>query len=235
MIDLNPLLADPFEAQHRVYQDKARWQLVCAGLGVLSAVLAVCVVLLALRPPTVIIKDRLQGQAPELRVGEVTPAITQADARIFFLNMLKLRFGWDSLTVSRDMEVFLGQCYRDQRQVEMGHLRELVATSEAADASKKPRLAAWAGASIANTLLLPEQLEDIKCEKKDGIWHCSLQGSIVTQSLSPPFKQPAPKQDLAFVATLLEVRHTTGTPYGLIVGAMRQFSLPTALRKEASE
>lgn len=232
MMELNPLLADPFENQHRVYRDKTRWQLFCAGLGVLSITLAACVVLLALRPPTVIIKDRLQGQAPELSVGAVEPAITAADARIFFINMLKLRFGWDSLTVSRDMQTFLGQCYRDQRHVEMAHLSEPVSADVGGDAQKLPRLSRWAEASISNTLVLPEQLESIRCLKKDGIWHCHVQASVVTQSLTPPFRHPAPKQDLAFVATLLEVRHTPGTPYGLIVGAMRQFAVGKADTKE---
>ncbi len=233
MFELNPLLADPFESQHQVYRDKARWQIACAVQAVMLALLAMAVVLLALRPPTVIIKDRVQGDAPVLSVGAVEPPITQADARVFFVNMLKLRVGWDSLTVSRDMQTYLGQCYRDQRMAEAMHMQELVPVGEQGT-EKQPRLTAWATALITNTLVLPEQFDDVQCTKKDGIWHCSVQGSIVTQNLAPPFKSPAPKQEMAFVATLLEVRHTPGTPYGLIVGAMRQFPRDSSRKKEVA-
>ena len=234
MIKYSPLLADPFEVHRRVFIDKTRWQMVCAAQTLVILVMTVALVLLAVRPPAVIVKDRLHGEPAILKIAAEEPAIDEVDARIFFINMLKLRFSWDSLTVARDMRAYLDQCYRDQREVESIHLRELVEQQLGGSDDKIPRLAFWAKARIANTLVLPEHIDDVKCLKKDTIWHCNVDGSIITQNLGVPFMQPPAAQKSTFVATLLEVPHTQGTPYGLIIGALRQFGRDDPIRKESN-
>jgi hypothetical protein len=240
MPKLSPFELDPFDGQRQAHRDKVRWMTCCAAAMGLNLILVAVVALLGLRPPFVIIKDRLAGEVPSVRSAAVDPPIELTDARLFFINMLKLRFGWDSLSVARDLQNFLGQCYRDQRQLEAVHLHALVddplADAQAAGDSdddgdevpRVPRLQAWARAGIANTLLFSDNLEDIACVKKGHAWHCHTQATVVTQQLSPPLLSPALQQTLAFVATFLEVRHTPKTPYGLVVGALRQLPAPGA-------
>lgn len=225
---LDPRLADPFEVYHGVFVDKARWQWMSVTLVVANIVLVAALTLSSLRPPQVIIKDRIGGEAPKVMTMGSAPAISDVDARVFFLNMLKLRFGWDSLTVDRDMQAFLGQCFVDQRNLEVSHLQEVIDVDVDAspNAKRLPRMQAWITSGIKNTLLLPKDFDDVQCKRQDGAWHCYIEGSIVTSRMLPPFKEAAaPKSRLAFIATLLEVRHTMGTPSGLIVGAMRQVPL----------
>lgn len=224
---LDPRRADPFEAYHTVYRDKARLQWTVLGLVASQIILIFALVVVAMRPARVIIKDRIDGHLPQLSVTEAAPAVTQTDARWFFINMVRLRFGWDSLTVERDMRTYLGQCVAEQRALEMGHLQTLQASDAPTKQPPRSRLQGWVVANIQNTLVLPDDLEAVSCRAQNGLWHCYMQASIVTQSLGYPNTVRAPPARVAFLATLLEVPHTTGTLSGLVVGAMRQMPVPS--------
>ena len=228
---LDPRRPDPFEPYHAIHRSLRWWQWNSAALLVLTALSLGWGVLMASRPPVVIVKDRVHGEPATISLATHAPEVTIADARAFLVSMVRLRFGWDSLTVQRDMETFRRQCYRDHRVLEDEHLRDLVSVdAEHADA-KIPRLHWWVQQSVRNTLVLPDSLDAIDCIDKEDMFHCTMQASLVTQSLlTKQAEQPA-VQRMIFVGTFLRVPHRIETPYGLIVGALR--ALPADSMKGA--
>jgi hypothetical protein len=225
---LDPLLADPFEVHRQIFLDKQNWQRVCAAQTLLLAILVVGLCMLAQRPPMVVVKDRVHGEPAVVRDALDSPPISVADARNFFINMLRLRFAWSSLTVERDLQQYLDQCYGEQRDAEAEHFSEASPTLPGQPGEAASRVQAWVDAEIDNRLLLPDSLEAIVCSRKQAIWHCNLQGTILTQRLQPPLQVPPPQLRLDFVGSFLEVPHTVGTPYGLVVGALRQLPVTVA-------
>lgn len=221
MAELSPHVADPFEVFYSAQRDRRIHQVVIALLLAWNVVLVGLLVVVLARRPDVIIKDRVFGEQPLVTRGQGDPPITATDARIFFINMLKLRYGWDSYTVGRDMDAFISQCYKPQRLLEKAYMTEMVAVGDDKP-TQKPRLQMWVEQNVKRILSLPEALEDVDCRpSKEQIWHCFVKGTLTQQRLSPPFLTNPPQTQLSFVASLLPVPHTTDNPYGLVVGAMR--------------
>lgn len=216
---LDPRQPDPFEPFISIQRNLRWWQGFCAALLVLLAATLVWGMLMASRPPIVIVKDRAHGEPASVSVALGTPPITTADARTFFLQMSRLRFGWDSLTVQRDMAEFRKQCYRDHRELEERHLDEIV---EGEGGEKVTRLMWWVKNGIRNTLALPGSLDSIECKETEEMFHCHMQVSMVTQHLMPAPDEKPVVQRMIVVGTLLRVPHRIETPYGLVVGALRQ-------------
>lgn len=224
---LDPSLADPFEPYRQVVRDKRRLQVLQVVQFAIMLVLAVGLFLTAMRPPHVIVKDRISGEAPAVSRMTVAPDISEQDARVFFINMLKLRYGWSSLTVQRDLQSYMSQCLSTQRRPEEEHFHELVSGADGGPRPHRRRLETWIVEGIHNTLVLPEDLAAIRCSaREDGAWVCTSPGSVITQRQIPPFLSPAPTRRMVFLATLFPVRHTIHTPYGLVVARLQNFDPP---------
>lgn len=228
---LEPHIPDPFEVFHSVHRDKRLWQFIAATLLATTLSLVGMLAVVAARHPIVIVKDRLSGAPPIIVRGPATPEPTVTDAQVFFLNMLRLRYGWDSLTVERDMEAFRRQCHSGQRQFERRYLDEMVTSGDGVESSTQservPRKMHWVKSQIRNQLIGPAALEDIACQWTDEqIWHCHTRATVVTQKLFPPYLAKPPQRRAVYVASLLPVAHTIDTPYGLLVGAMRELPEP---------
>src|SRR4051812_49139680 len=98
---LSPKIGDPFEP-YRILQTNLRiWQGFCCFLLVGLAGAWFWGSFGWSSPPIVITKDGVHGDPATGGRADGIPPVTVADARVFFLNMTKLRFGWDSLTVQR--------------------------------------------------------------------------------------------------------------------------------------
>jgi hypothetical protein len=200
---LDPKLPDPFEPFVALRRSVRVWQATSGALIGLSGLLAAGLVLTALRPPTVIVKERASAEPVLVSTSAPPPEITVADARNFFINMIRLRYGWTSLTVQRDLEDYLKQCADDDEKI--------------------PRLQSWIRGGVANHLALPQTLDQVDCKTADGVWHCKMQASLIMEHLIPtPGERPVSRA-VTFVATLLPVPHSPTTAYGLVVGAMREF------------
>ena len=226
---LSPHHSDPFEP-YKVLQSNLRiWQFIAAGLIVCLAITWAWGTLGWSRPPIVITKDRLHGEPAVVSRGDSMPAVTEADARVFFLNMVQLRFGWDSLTVMRDMREFRKHCYKDHWAQEVKHFEDPIPSANEPHKTT-PRLQWWVQQGVRNHLALPKTLEDIFCKEQDAMFHCKMDASVVTQSLLPVVEEDPVVQRMAFVGTLFQVPHQIETPYGLLVGALRE--LPIDDRKE---
>lgn len=225
---LDPRIADPFEPYLQVVRDKRRLQVLQVVQFAIILVLSVGIFLTAMRPPHVIVKDRVDGAAPIVsRLATAVP-IQEQDARIFFINMLKLRYGWSSLTAQRDLQSYMGQCLSSQRAPEEVHFHEVVASDTGDSRPATRRLESWIIEGIQNTLILPEDLTAIRClAQEDGAWVCTARGTIVTQRQIPPFLEPAPAKKMVFLATLFPVRHTIQTPYGLVLARLQHFDPPS--------
>jgi hypothetical protein len=124
---LSHLVADPSDPYYNVHFDKRLAQFAAAVEFAVILVLVAVIVLQAQRPHDIIIKDRLFADAPVVTRAEHNPDRTAADARVFFINMLKLRHGWDSMTLLRDLDTFKSQCVADQREFEQRFLDEPIA------------------------------------------------------------------------------------------------------------
>ncbi|HET6343395.1 MAG TPA: hypothetical protein VFH51_00630 [Myxococcota bacterium] len=220
MNQLSPLALNPFEPYQQAQRSRRRWQVLC---GVLASVVAAQWGYIVMRAERVIIKDRIHGAPPVVARAEADPPITVDDARGFFLNMLKLRHGWDSMTVIRDLDAYASQCISEQRAFERAYLGELVAPDAEAPEKKVPRKQHWVTAQIKNTLVLPDALDDVHCQAvQGGTWNCYVKATVVTQKLFPPYLPVPAQKRSAFVANLLPVRHTIDTPSGLVVGILRE-------------
>lgn len=224
---LSPQIADPFEPYLQVIRDKRRLQVLQVAQFAIILVLSVGLFLMAMRPPHVIVKDRMSGDAPVISSSSSAPALDERDARIFFINMLKLRYGWTSLTVQRDLQAYMGQCLSTQREPEAEHFEGTIALAAGQGRTQMRRLEAWVAEGIQNTLVLPEDLAATRClAQEDGAWTCTTRGTVVTQRQLPPFLDPAPAKKMVFLATLFPVRHTLQTPYGLVLARLQHFDPP---------
>jgi len=223
-------IADPFALYHAPLASARRWRATCVALALLVALLGAALAVASVRPPTVIVYDR---SAPEsLRIARVPQGVpvTQADARLFFSHMLQLRYGWDSLTVKRDLEQFLGGCYRPARERELAFLRAAVAANE----RERPisRLSDYMRQSVSHRLVLPAELDQIDCRRRGARqqWDCYVRADVHSRPLFTQRSSPADanvKQSLQFVATLLEAPRTTHTPYGLVLAALHHEPVPS--------
>ena len=219
---LDPEQFDPFEPYHAVFVDKKRLQWFLAGAMGLNTLLVLVLLIVAMRPVHVIVKDRITGAQPVLRQTAVAPAITATDARIFFVNMLKLRFGWDSEHLDRDMRTYLGQCLKEQRTRELAYLRQSVPHAGQGHVS---RMQAWQAAQLHNTLVWPQEVDDTVCSPgPQGLWQCEITAQLVTQK-SLPTSEPQPPVSMTFLAALYPVHHTVHTPSGLVVDSLQHIVL----------
>ena len=219
---LDPHAADPFDAYHAVFVDKRRLQKFLAAALALNVLTLLVLLAAVLRPAHVIVKDRIAGAPPILARAGVAPPINATDARVFFMHVLQLRFGWSSATVRRDMQTYLGQCLKEQRTRELDYLSEAAQqTPSETGPAPRTRLQAWEQAELSNTLIWPAELDDIVCSPQpQGLWRCEATAQIVTQGPQNASDETPPVRT-TFLAALYPVRHTVHTPSGLVVGHLR--------------
>jgi hypothetical protein len=134
--------------------------------------------------------------------------------------MLKLRYGWDSLTVARDIETFQTNSYRTQRETDIKFFQERIPTGKNARETRS-RLETYVSDGVKNTVVFPEQIERIGCKRSsiEGMWQCKLRTTLITQSLGLD-GVPARQVPMLFAADIVETYHTITTPYGLMVKEM---------------
>jgi hypothetical protein len=165
--------------------------------------------------------DRTTAAPVVVSTSGAEPEQTVTDVRNFFLQMVRLRYGWTSLTVERDLDEYLRQCYGEHRRLERARLEAPV---EGEGDATVPRLQSWIRAGIAQHLTLPDSLEEISCKTAEGVWHCTMNANLLAQHLVPQAGEHPIAVPMTFVGTLLPVPHTPKTPYGLVVGALMEAS-----------
>lgn len=220
--ELSPLAPDPFEYFSGVQREKSWWQRICLGLIFSHSALVLALVASALRPPQVIVKDRIMGAAPYLHQSGATPSITARDARYFFMQMIHLRYGWDSRTLHRDLKTYLGQCLQPQRARETSFFEARVGGTKTTELS---RIQSLIRQELQNKVVFSPDLDQIECAAKEGVWHCMARIDIIESALDPGSQKgrEARRTSRLISASLLQVRHTVATPSGLIVGLMKDF------------
>jgi hypothetical protein len=218
---LDSNLQDPFEPYHASVRANQRLSRLCfMQAGVIALLVLALVYGVALRPMRVIVKDRASAEMPMLSVTDAAPIITPMDARVFFVHMLQLRYGWDSAHVAAQFKDLLGLSAAPYRNVVTDYLSApYQADEQTADAptSVCSRLEAWRQAREVHTLAFVGGLQDVDCRTQDDdLWHCRVRGAIKTENLAEPNRPQAPVR-VTFTGTLMPVPHTYQTPSGLVV------------------
>jgi hypothetical protein len=216
---------DPFSSQQRVY--RINWVL-ASLLGLQTVVMLGCIyviVVLAIRPPTVVVKDHVNGCAPKVIEASTQSEITAMDAKVFLIDMLKLRFEWNSATVTESMRAYKQHSMKEHRDAMTEFLQDTIPVDPKYPEVKLPRLGVWVQSRIRRTLVLPETMDRIECtrasaDELEDAWHCRTKAQMIT---SPLFgsDQAAEPETVMVVATFAELNRTyTSHPHGLLIGAM---------------
>lgn len=229
--------ADAFAPFYRAAAQARVWRRWTFGLAFLVALQAAALSILALRPPWVIVHDRVEGRLPAVRQLQTRAPADVVGARLFFTQMVQLRYGWQSGTVRRDIEAFLLQCHPTHRRTQLQHLlQQNVATGAVQAAalqsaarrrapapSPPSRLQQWERAGLTNRLVLPEHWDEVQCRARPGeaVWDCAMTGSLLTTPddamQSEQLGAVTSAQPVTFVGTFFEVPPTMQTPHGLLV------------------
>jgi hypothetical protein len=222
---------DPFSSQQRVY--RINW-ILASLLGVQTVVMLGCIyviVVVAVRPPTVVVKDHVNGCAPKVVEASTQQEITAMDAKVFLIDMLKLRFQWNSATVTESMRAYKRNSMESHSNAMSDYLQEPIPVDPKYPEVKLPRLGVWVQSRIRRTLVLPETMDRIECTptSADGLedaWHCTTKAKMITSPLFGSDKVADP-ETVMVVATFAELTRTyTSHPHGLLIGTM-EFSGPT--------
>lgn len=225
--------ADAFAPFYRAAAQARVWRRWTFGLAGLVALQAASLSVLALRPPWVIVHDRVEGRLPSVRQLQLRAPADVVGARLFFTQMVQLRYGWQSGTVRRDIEGFLLQCHPTHRRAQLQHLvqTEDGAVMQPAPAggrrdlapSRSSRLQQWERAGLTNRLVLPEHWDEVQCRARpqEAVWDCAMTASLLTTLddalQSEGLGGATSAQPVTFVGTFFEVPPTVQTPHGLLV------------------
>lgn len=169
---------------------RARWR---EGilLGLLVLVLFFCVVL-ALRPPYVIDRDRPVGEQPQAIIPGEPPAIDEHDVAKFFIFTQRLRYGWDSATIVRDFEHLQMLMTKTMRKSFLAYVNGVPEDAKSAQEAgllsgetHATRVQSWITEKVVNQISLT--LADVDCRKGQyDQWYCRARGFIETTPLLLP-------------------------------------------------
>jgi hypothetical protein len=197
-----PYVIDEFDAYTRVFREVRVWRWTSAGLAVVALFLVGLVVIQALQPPVVIVKDRTSTDPPTLAHPGDKPAVTATDAENFFLYVLRRRYGWESPTVMRDLDELHPLMTKEMGAAFAAFVNEPVAAPSArgqpADPEKRvPRVLSWMQTLVHNQVVLDRSAVDCrKGEPVNGVeqWYCRAFGVIETSLLGKPLGEAAAKR-----------------------------------------
>jgi hypothetical protein len=222
-------MRDPFEVHNYLQRANRRLQALVGILVVAFLVVTLYSLWLFQRPPLVIVKDRISGEPPQVLTDVPDSPITVADARVFFINMLRLRYGWDSLTVARDLDEFDANCYTPQRIANNKQFRAQVPIDPKRPKETRSLIETYQADAVRNTVVMPERIERIGCKTDTDnprVWRCKLRSRIVTESLLVDGGKAIRTVPTLFSATLVSAgMHTMEIPYGLRVAEMSAIDL----------
>jgi hypothetical protein len=179
-----PRLVDEFDAYDKVFRDVKLWRAIALAMGVLALVMMLLVVAKSFQPPVVIVKDRTTSEKPDVVKGGLPPELTAIDAENFFIYALRLRYGWESLTILRDFNEI-----HDLMTTELGtafaaYVNQRVKVGK--DGPEKPRVFTWMDSRVHNSVSLDRKA--IVCDKGEPVkgvpqWYCRGFGFIEMQPL----------------------------------------------------
>lgn len=222
-------LHDPFEVHNYLQRANRRLQVINGVLAVAFLVVSLYSLWLFQRPPLVIVKDRISGEPPQVLTDVTDSPITVADARVFFINMLRLRYGWDSLTVARDLDEFDANCYTPQRNANYKQFRAQIPIDPKRPQETRSLIETYQADAVRNTVVMPERIERIGCKQDTGnahVWRCKLRSRIITESLLVDGGKATRNVPTLFSGTLVSPGvHTMAVPYGLRVAEMSAIDL----------
>ncbi|RYF12094.1 MAG: hypothetical protein EOO40_02020 [Deltaproteobacteria bacterium] len=225
---MSHLEPDPFEPFNLAATQVRHWRNIAFFLAGVTAVTVLSCLLLLFRGPDVIIKDRLSGEPAVVHPHTGAPPITAADARNFMFHMIRLRHGWTSTNVVEQLDEYLSQCHPAQVDFERTYAQATIVPDPKKASKTVRRIDHWAHSSVRNTVVFPDVWRGIQCkENTEGSWDCLAPVTIVTQRLVPPLSPQSEQRQASIVANLLPVPHTKKTPYGLVIGAMRDVLAPS--------
>jgi hypothetical protein len=226
-VTLTASMPDPSDPQNNAVI--MNWVLsgLCIVLGCALAVSVVMHNLLAAKPPTTIVVDRCSELPPQVFTTAGAQPFAVQDARNFFINMVKLRYGWSSTTVGRDIGLLQTFSMEQQRIADDRYFSEEVEVPGAYHA-KKTRMMMLAEGSIQNHLVLPQNMDEVQCqnEPENLAWHCRIKLKLLTeygqvetgQAVKPP--EPTKETVLYVYGTLMEGKRTVANSFGMMLGRM---------------
>lgn len=191
-------LVDEWDAYSRVFRDVTLWRRVSFALVGAVVLLLGVVVIQAMQPPVVIVKDRARAERPEIVTAGDIPSLTVEDAESFFLYTMRRRFGWESATIMRDWEELYGLMTSEMRTAFNAWANEPVdpatPSPSRGDTKKEPRLLSYMGARVHNELSLHR--DNVECRKGEAVhgidqWYCRALGAIETMPMGVEVREAA--------------------------------------------
>lgn len=191
-------LLDEFDAYGRVFQENRRYRIREIILLVLVLLSGFAMVILALQPPVVVLKDSASYEPPVLAAIGTAPPIRDVDAKSFFIYSLRKRFGWESMTLMRDWDELHTLMTEQMRTAFASYANELVEAPEDPAAvapggsNKVPRVHLWVEQMVRNEVTISR--DDVECRKGEPVagveqWYCRAFGSIETTPLTVPLAE----------------------------------------------
>jgi hypothetical protein len=234
LLTLTASMPDPSDAHNYTVLMNKILMAVVVFLAVALGVMAYLNALLSVKPPTTIVLDRRSDLPPQVFTTSEPPPFAIEDARNFFINMVKLRYGWSSTTVARDISEFQRFSLEQQRLADDRYFSESVEVPGDAYRAKKRRMAMLSEAGIQNQILLPSTMDQVACvhDADKTAWHCRMRIKQITEytklSLDQPpaLREPSQERMMVVYGTLLEGKHTVANPFGMMVGRMEGHEPP---------
>ncbi len=223
-MDLSASKPDPSDPHNHIIFINLVLMGLVAFFGACLVIGVIFFYLLAGKAPRTIILNHDSLEPPQVFVGTESHTFSKADARIFFINMVKLRYGWSSTTLARDTTALMGFSAEVQRTADSQYWSEIIEIPGAPHI-KKARLAAWTDMGIRQHLILPTSMEAILCESepKAATWGCAMRIKQVTDFLAGPGQE----QEFVVFGTMLEATHSVANPYGMLLKHMKTSSVPS--------
>lgn len=186
-------IGDEFDAYTRVFREVRFWRWVSLGASVLNLVLIFVILIQALQPPVVIVKDRSSSEAPSVIRSAEQPPVEVADAENFFIYVLRRRYGWESPTIMRDFEELHMLMTKEMGSAFAAYVNERIdpgtdktGSTTTDPVTKMPRVFSWMKAMVRNSVSLDRA--DIECRKGEPVngvdqWFCRGFGAIETMPM----------------------------------------------------
>ena len=218
---------DSFElAQELHARGRRSWMVV--SLSLLTTVLAVfALVLQAAKPIPVVVWSDDPSRAAQIVVSVPGEAVVrEVDAKRFVVRIGELVMGWNSGTVTDELNKALLLMTPRWRRVFEEQLNKNVDVPPALDPSGKMSIyGTYLAAKVRNSI--EWDWTTAQCAKVERVWNCKVHVVVETQPLiGTPLTNPEAKRRMEVQAQLIEVPVTASTIDGLLVEFWNEVDLP---------